>query len=117
MVLSWQELAGRALSTLADEERRRSVAYLDERIVPPGASLEIDGKEVSVDRPTAVAFVDLEPGVNWGHRSRYLLIDAETGETQTVPAQFPPFLRQVPDSLRPIWRGESVPEWAVAQPG
>jgi hypothetical protein len=61
-----------------------------------------------------VAFVDLEPGVNWGHRARYLLIDRDSQDVRALDAQFPPFLRGMPPGLRVAYRAPAVPDWAIA---
>ena len=108
------ELEQAALTSLSDEERARAVVYMSDRELEPGDAVEIDGRRVQVDAPTVVAFVDLEPGVNWGHRSRYLLIDGESASVRAVDAQFPPFLRGMPPDLRVIYAAPGVPEWAVA---
>jgi hypothetical protein len=108
------ELEQAALASLAEDERSRAVVYMSDRVLEPGDELEIDGRRVQVDAPTVWAFVDLEPGVNWGHRSRYLLIDRESGSVRAVDAQFPPFMRGMQPDLKVVYRGESVPEWAVA---
>jgi len=60
-----------------------------------GEPLAIDGHTLRRERELIVLFVDLEPMLNWGHRCRYLL------------------LREVPPTLSVVWRGPSVPEWAV----
>jgi hypothetical protein len=108
------ELEQAALASLSDEERARAVVYMSDRVLEPGDELEIDGRGVQVDAPTVAAFVDLEPGVNWGHRSRYLLVDRESGSVHGVDAQFPPFMRGTPPDLRVIYTAPGVPEWAVA---
>lgn len=64
--------------------------------------------------PTVIVFIDLEPTLNWGHDSRYLLVNSETGELQSIDARFPPFLCGAPDTLRVIWKAEAVPSWVVA---
>jgi hypothetical protein len=69
---------------------------------------------VEIDAPTVLAFADLEPGVNWGHRCRYLLVDAGSGEVRRIDAQFPPFLRGMPPGMRVVYRAAGVPDWAVA---
>lgn len=107
------ELEQAAVASLSDDERSRAVVYMSGRVLEPGEELEIDGRRVQVDAPTVWAFVDLEPGVNWGHRSRYLLIDRESGNVRTVDAQFPPFMRELPPDLTVVYRAESVPDWAV----
>jgi hypothetical protein len=109
------ELEQAALASLAEDERSRAVVYMSDRVLEPGDELEIDGRRVQrVDAPTVWAFVDLEPGVNWGHRSRYLLIDRESGSVRAVDAQFPPFMRGMPPDLRVIYAAPGVPDWAVA---
>ena len=113
MTLSWEQITERLLASLPAGERETSVVYLDERFLPPGAAVQIDGEETCVPWPAAVAFVDLEPEANWAHDCRYLLIHAETGEYESIAARFPPFLRGVPETLRVIWRGKAVPPWAV----
>ena len=112
MALSTPEDA--ALASLSEEEASRAVVYVNDRPLEPGDELEVDGGRVSIDAPTVVAFADLEPGVNWGHRSRYLLVDSGTGEVRPVDAQFPPFLRGMPAGWRVAYRAPGVPDWAVA---
>jgi hypothetical protein len=108
------ELEQAAIASLSEDERSRAVVYLSDRVLEPGEAVEIDGRRVEVDAPTVVAFVDLEPGVNWGHRCRYLLSDRDSGSVRAVEAQFPPFMRGMPPDLKVVYRGEEVPDWAVA---
>jgi hypothetical protein len=112
----WDAVAARALNELTDEERRTGVLYLDQRELPADAAIEVDKAPLPLRHRSALAFVDREPEVNWGHSCRYLLISLEGEEIQSIEAQFPPFLRGVPGTLRVIWKGEAVPEWAVAKP-
>jgi hypothetical protein len=114
--MTWDEIAKRALSELTEEERQSGALYVDEREVAPGATFTIDGREIPVRHRTAVAFVDRNPPANWSHSCRYLLVDVETGEVHSVEAQFPPFLRGVPRTLRLVWKGDTVPDWTIAKP-
>jgi hypothetical protein len=114
--MTWEQVAEHALKELSAEERRSGATYLDEVELAPGSTLKIDQKEIPIPRASAVVFVDKEPQVNWGHACRYLLVDLEDGHVASIPAQFPPFLRQVPKTLRLIWKGEAVPDWAIAKP-
>jgi hypothetical protein len=109
-----EELARVAVDSLSVEERSRAVVYLSDRELGPGEEVEIDGGRVQVDAPTVLAFADLEPGVNWGHRCRYLLVDVGSGEARGIDAQFPPFLRGMPPGMRVVYRAEGVSDWAVA---
>ena len=114
MTLSWDQISKLSIAALPSEERESSVIYLDERVFPAESVIEIDGGEKQLSSPVMVAFADLQPEANWGHVCRYLLVNPETGELQMVMAQFPPFLRGVPETLKVIWKGEGVPEWTVA---
>jgi hypothetical protein len=110
------ELERAVAASLSDEERSRAVIYVSDRVLEPGEDLEIDGGRVAIDVSTVVAFVDLEPGVNWGHRSRYLLVNRDSGDVRAVDAQLPPFLRGMPPEWRVAYRPPGVPDWAVATP-
>ena len=114
MPLSWDQISELALTNLSPEERLSSVVYLEERVLPKGAVLEVDGEEMRMPWPAVKVFVDLEPTANWGHDCRYLLINAESGELRAIDARFPPFVHGTPDRLRVILKGEAVPGWAVA---
>lgn len=114
MALDWDAVAARAVAQLAPEERGSSVVYLDERVHPAGTSVDLEGRTVEVPGPTAVAFVDLEPRLNWGHRCRYLLVDVETGGVAALDARMPPFLRGAAPTLRVVHRGADVPDEALA---
>jgi hypothetical protein len=108
------EIEQAAVASLSEEERSRAVVYVDDRVLESGEEVDVDGERVQVDAPTVVAFVDLEPGVNWGHRSRYLLLDRDSGKVRAFDAQFPPFMRGLPPGLRVVYRAPDVPDWAVA---
>jgi hypothetical protein len=109
-----EELESVAIRSLSEDERGLAVVYISDRLLEPGDELEIDGGRVEVVAPTVMAFIDLEPGVNWGHTSRYLLIDRHSGNVRAVEAQFPPFLRGAPEGLRVVYRAPGVPDWAIA---
>jgi hypothetical protein len=113
-LLSWTEVAERALATLSKQERESGAVYLDENEIPAGAELALDTHKVISTGPSALVFVDPTPAVNWGHACRYLLVDRQSREVQSIPAQFPPFLRVASPTLRLIWKGENAPDWALA---
>jgi hypothetical protein len=115
-LMTWDEVAAKAVAQLSADERKGGVLYVDQHELPAGSTLAIDGREVAVRRPSAMAFVDRVPQANWGHSCRYLLIDLESGQVESIEAQSPPFLRSVPATLRMILKGEAVPDWTVARP-
>jgi hypothetical protein len=112
--VAFDELERAAVAALPEQERSRAVVYVDDRLLEPGEVLEVDDERVPIEAPTVLAFADLEPGVNWGHRCRYLLVDRDSGNVRAIEAQFPPFLRGMPGGLRVVYRAPGVPDWAVA---
>ena len=82
--------------------------------MPGGHVLRVDGKDETLTEPSVIAFVDREPAANWGHDSRYLVLDARTGAATSFEAQFPPFMRGAPETLRLAWKGDQAPDWALA---
>lgn len=104
------------LAALTDTEHASAVVYLDDRVIGPPETLQLDGRDVAISSPSVVAFVDQEPGVNWGHRCRYLIMALDTEDEISVEATMPPFLRSMPPTLRVLYQAESVPDWAVAHP-
>lgn len=114
MTLSWDQISELVLANLSAEERESSVVYLDGRVLPMGAVMEVDGREIRMPWPAVIAFIDLEPMANWAHDCRYMLVNPETGELRSIDARFPPFLRGASDTLRVIWKAEAVPRWALA---
>ncbi len=109
-----EQTARIALDALTAEERRAAVLYLDDALLPAG-TLRLGRTEITLARPARIAFLDLEPGANWGHACRYLVIDAEDGSVRTIPETMPPFLRDAAPTLRVIARGEAE-DWMLAAP-
>lgn len=103
-----------ALGALTAAERRAAVLYLDDALVPAG-TLRLGRTEMTLARPARIAFLDLEPGANWGHPCRYLVIDAADGSVRAIPETMPPFLRDAAPTLRVISRG-SAEDWMLAAP-
>ena len=109
MSVDWEKVRQFVLDAVPPEELKSSILYYDEQVLPANTEIEIDGQKFAMPSTGVVAFIDLEPRVNWGHACRYLLVNIETGETRTVDAQFPPFLRGYPDTLRVIMRYGAPP--------
>ena len=99
-----------ALAALTDRERRSAAVYIDVNPIPAGGAVVIGRKEVTFPAAGYLAFVDPAPTANWGHACRYLFVESDTHRIHEVPAQFPPFLRGVPPTLRLIHKGADVPE-------
>ena len=111
--MHWNALSQAALGLLTPVERDTAVLYLLQEVQPGGRTLQLGDLEVTRPYDLVVFFVDLEPGMNWGHRCRYVLMDVSGQRRDSLAATFPPFLRVIPASLRLVWRGASAPEWGV----
>lgn len=113
MKCNWKTLATEVIASLSPDEREGSIAYIEQRVIPAGEELPWAGIQQSFDEPVVIAFVDLEPQLNWTHHGRYLVMGTEGGIRQTLDVDRPPFLTQVSPQLRVIHRGSQAPEWAV----
>jgi len=98
--VNWNRIRELVLGALSPEELQKSIVYYDEQVLPANTEVEIEKQKTAMPWAGVVAFIDLEPKVNWGHACRYLLVNIETGEIRTIDARFPPFLRGYSDTLR-----------------
>jgi hypothetical protein len=110
---NWKALATQVISSLSQNEREESIAYMEQRVIPAWEVIPWAGITQSFDEPVVIAFVDLEPALNWTHRGRYLILGAGGGIRKKVDVDRPPFLRGVSPYLRLIHRGSRAPGWAV----
>lgn len=102
----------RVLTGLTADERA-GIVYLARPLASPGTRLNFPRLAIDVLRPSWLAFIDGTPDRDWGHPCRYLLIDDETGEIQSYPAQFPPFPSAEPWIWRVIQQPPSLPGTAA----
>ena len=91
-----------------------AIVYLALEPLRAGASVDVGDVRLDAPRDSLVAFVDLEPGVNWGHACSYFLVDLESEEVREVAARMPPFLKHDGPAFRLLHRGPLAPKWAVA---
>ena len=115
MALSEDELLSKFLHQLSSEERSRAIVYAAAVAVSPG-KLPLATSEIDVPWEARLVFVDREPGANWGHSSRYVLLSTKTGEALTIESRFPPFQRNAALEWRTIYKAPLAPDWAVALP-
>lgn len=113
MTCNWKAIATDVIASLSQEEREESIAYIEKRVIPAGAALSWAGIEREFDEPVVVAFIDLEPELNWTHRGRYLVLGIDGGVRQILHVDRPPFLNHVSPHLRVIHEGSNAPRWAV----
>lgn len=120
MKCDWKKLATEVVSSLSPAEREASIVYLEQRVISPEEDLSWAEITRNIDKPVVIAFVDLEPALNWTHRARYVVLDTQGTVQQTIDVDRPPFLTGASPDLCVIHRGDRAPEWAQAttkQPG
>jgi hypothetical protein len=86
------------LNTLTREKVEQSIIYLDCEPFKAGDTINSGRMNIDVKKPSYMAFVDLQPRLNWGHPCMYVLIDSETFEAEIFDAQFPPYQEDYPQS-------------------
>lgn len=79
-----------AVSHLSTDMQLAANLSIDRRIYESGEEIGPPTQRIRVTHRTVVVFVDEDPRANWGHRCRYLLYDADSGElTREVAARLP----------------------------
>jgi len=100
------------LAQITDAERMSSVAYLDEQVHPAGKAM-CGAHEVQSDHAYVLAFVDQQPGANWMHPCRYLLIDPASRHVIAIPSDRPPLFGVLPPTWRVVWRPPGLADWRL----
>lgn len=97
----FERVRGRAFESLPFKKRNTTNLYFDERIYQKGDVIGPKRQGVVAECATILIFADDEPRASFSHPCRYLLYDAKHGRCyRDVPAQFPPFVKIKPESLK-----------------
>ena len=114
-MLREEQLVGKLVEGLDEVERACGVAYYCAEPIKRGALLDVPRLVARAPSDALLAFVDRDPTANWGHSSRYVLLDRETGrEVLSIEAQLPPFGPSDKRQWRVAYRAPSVPEAVIA---
>jgi hypothetical protein len=111
-VADFKALEATVVANLTDKERERSAAYLNEKIFDAG-SATIGGQQIKVHHSYVVAFIDRNPGANWMHPCRYLLIDPADQTVMSVDGMRPPVFGALPSSWRLVARTPGLEDWQL----
>ena len=114
MALSFEKCVAILKEHLAPEEVTRGVAYAAEVPIPARERLRFPRIDLDVPWPAYLAFVDREPGANWGHSCRYILINRDAGELTSHEARLPPFHTGRDLHWRVAYKAKGVPDSALA---
>jgi hypothetical protein len=79
-----------AVSHVSPDARLATNLSIDRHVYQSGEEIGPPRRRIRVTHRTIVVFADDDPRANWGHRCRYLLYDADSGElTREVEARLP----------------------------
>jgi hypothetical protein len=115
MALSQEQLVAILLGALTPKELEGAAVYAADQPVAAGATLRFARTTITAPWEAFLGFVDRDPLANWGHSSRYVIISRQTGETQSIEAQTPPFGEEGV-IWRVVYKAASVPEAILVQP-
>ena len=113
MPLSFDDFVNTLLSQLTEDERRGSVAYAAEIRLLGGTQTRYPGTRIAVPTNSYIGFIDRDPSANWGHSARYVIVNQENGEVQSLEARLPPFRSGDDLHWRVVYQAPSVPDAAV----
>src|SRR6185312_7009522 len=83
------------------EKLQTTNLYLDEHIYETREMIGPKRQNIFAERPSILVFADDKPLANYSHECRYLLYDAQSGDLhKEVQAQFPPFNKERPGTLK-----------------
>jgi len=104
------------IAQLTEQERRECVAYAADRRLPAGTRIQFPGAVVELKTNSYVGFIDREPGANWGHPARYLIVGEEGSDRRSVEVRLPPFGSRVNLFWRLVYKAPSVPDEVLENP-
>lgn len=113
MSLSFDDFVSALLSQITEDERMGSVVYAAERLLLAGTQIQYTGKRIEVLADSFIGFIDQDPSANWGHSARYVLMNQQSGEIQSLWARLPPFRSGDDLHWRVVYQAPSVPDSAV----
>ncbi len=102
--LSPARILGILRNHLSEKEFRESIIYWDRNAIGAGEKINAGRREIAVQNPAHLVFVDLNPKANWGHPTVYFLIDETNSNVEFFREEFPPHAGDFPDSFIVIQR-------------
>jgi Peptidase C13 family len=100
------------------ERKGESNLHIQREVMRSGQTIDARDRKIKVERDTVMVFADDAPLLNWAHPCRYVLYDAERAVPYLeVPASFPPYLIDPPDTFvpfhEPVVHARPERVWAV----
>jgi hypothetical protein len=111
-----QRILDNVRESMDADRLEKSIVYLDDDLKKAGQLLHVGDVVLGMPWDGHIAFVDLEPGVNWGHECAYVAVRSDGSASTWFSAQMPPFLKAGGASTFRLLRcGSVAPQWAVAE--
>ena len=108
MQLSREFLMPILREAVSDKELRESVIYIIPDITP-GDEVTINRKKINIESPSSLLFIDMESGVNWSHKCKYVLVDNNDKVQLQTEGQFPPDT----EKLKLFSKPEKIEDWML----
>jgi hypothetical protein len=112
LTFSHKEIVSTILGSIEPHELSHCIVYLCLSIIPEGR-ISFPRISIEVSRASYLAFIDLDPLANWGHPTRYLLVEKETGKRKVIDAEFPPLGSNNKMKWDLLYKSQSIPDQAV----
>lgn len=105
----WTRIGEHIVASLDTTARAHTAVYVEAMVYEREAPIVAGREALVASEPSILAFIDLEPHLNWSHACRYVVYGLQSGTMQTIAAQFPP----AGDRLRLLHRGKAVEDWML----
>jgi hypothetical protein len=109
MTVTPEESIRLALASLSPTERQRCTVYLDTAVQRKGDVLRAGSQAIRLPSDAFVFFADLEPGANWSHPSRVILVNQSDGTVDSRNVRLPP----PSETLQIVHRPPEIEPWML----
>lgn len=99
----FQQIQEHAVRRLTWAHAKTTNLHIQREVLKAGSKVMAHRQEIPLKQDTVMVFADDAPQLNWSHPCRYLLYDPGSVEPYLeVSAEFPPYLRAVPETFVPF---------------
>jgi hypothetical protein len=109
MYPDWKRIGEQVVASLDAPARARAAVYVEPRVYERDGQIVAGRETIVAAERSVLAFIDLEPHLNWSHACRYVICGLQSDTMRTIPGQYPP----AGDRLRLVHRGEAVEDWML----
>jgi hypothetical protein len=92
-----------------EEKISKAIVYYRTEPLQAGERVQLGRQSIEVKSQSQLFFIDLEPGVNWGHKCKYIIAGADGKIIENIDSQFPP----MDDKLEVLHKPENAEDWML----